>query len=102
MSLLSSSHLGGRPDQQPSVTRFSFQGVNRVRRHDIDMHLNSNMTAHPTFQLGTYRLPGKNQPAARPCALARIPFTREDVRGSDAWMSRDTNGAGCGVWRISA
>jgi len=60
------------------------------------------MTAHSTFPLGTYRLAGKTQPGARPCALARIPFTREDVRRSDAWMSRDQIGAGCGEGRCSA
>ena len=60
------------------------------------------MTAHSTLELGTYRLATKDQPAARPCARARISFAREDVQRNDAWMSRDRIGAGCGVWRSSA
>jgi hypothetical protein len=79
--------------------------VSRVQHeteHDLDPYLNTTMTAHSTFQLGTYRLAAKNQPAGRPCALARIPSTREDVRGSDTWMSRDKCGAGCGDGRSSA
>ena len=60
------------------------------------------MTAHSTLQLGTYRLAANNQPSARPCARARIPFVREDVRRGDTWMSRGKTGAGCGVWRSSA
>ena len=67
-------------------------------QHAPELH----MTAHSTLQLGTYRLATKDQPAARPCARARIPFVREDVGRGDTWMSRDKTGAGCGVWRSSA
>jgi hypothetical protein len=77
-------------------------GVKHETGHDLDPYLSTTMTAHSTFQLGTYHLVGKNQPGARPCALARIPFTREDVRRSDAWMSRRKSGAGCGGGRSSA
>ena len=74
-------------------------GVHRNRMHSKPYL--TPMTAHSTFRPGTYRLAGKNQPAARPCALARIPSTREDVQRSDAWMP-GTIGAGCGDGRSSA
>jgi hypothetical protein len=76
-------------------------GVKHETGHDLDPYLNTTMTARSTFQLGTYRLAANNKPAARPCALARIPFTREDVGRSDAWMP-SMIGAGCGDGRSSA
>lgn len=82
------------------VTRFSFLGSS-TKQDTTSNRTQSTMTAHLTFQLGTYRLAAKNQPAGRPCALARIPSAREDARRSDTWMP-SMIGAGCGDGRSSA
>src|SRR5687768_9904432 len=89
-------HVGSRLDHRDAIL---VSGVQRNRMHSKPYL--TPMTARSTFSLGTYCLADKNQPAERPCALARIPSTREDVRRSDAWMP-GTIGAGCGDGRSSA